>query len=490
MAQQPPRMTNGQPPHLRAGIYVRVSTEEQAREGYSCEAQRRECQAFARRQGWDVADIYSDEGWSAKSMDRPAVRRLLVDARSGRLDVVVVWKLDRFSRRQLDTLRAIREDLEPHGVGFRSATQDFDTTSSSGRAMLGMLAVFAELEREQLSERVRIGLAETARQGRWSSGTPPFGYRIEGGALVPDPDRAPIVRLIFSLYAGGMGRPRICAELDRRGVATPTGRVGSPAWRENSVANILRNRAYLGEVPAPIVPGERERGWLPGRHPPLVEAGQFDAAADQRLSRMPGRREHRSLGLLSGILCCGACGASCYYRHTTTRAYYTCARRLRGECAARPIRADRLDAEVCARLALLAADPALTREVIERQGAASVDLEAETQRLDRAAADAERRIAFWIRAAEDGCDLREAQERIRALRTDREAAIAQRDRAAAQIAAAHGRKAAHADVQRVLRRIASILPRMPADERRSVVRAVVGRVEVAADHSFSVSLRG
>lgn len=463
----------------RAAVYVRVSTEEQARDGYSCEAQRRECAAFCARQGWDVVDVYADEGYSAKSMARPAVRRLLADARAGTLDVVVVWKLDRFSRRQLDTLRAIREDLEPRGIGFRSATQDFDTTSSAGRAMLGMLAVFAELEREQLSERTRSGLAETARQGRWASGVPPYGYRLADGALLPDPDRAAVVRLIFDLYAGGTGYPRIREELDRRRVPTPAGRTASPgaaAWRTNSVANILANRAYLGEV--------RMLGqWVPGLHAPIVDREVFDRAAAIRQGRAPGHREHRSGGMLAGILACGACGASWYYRYTSAP-YYVCARRPRRECSVRPARADHLDAEVLSRIVELGADDGLLGAALARQVSSAADLGVELQRLDRAAADADRRIAFWLRAAEDGEDLAEARERVRALRAEREAAVGRRDAVRAEIAALDSRRAAQADLGRMLRRLSRDLPRMSPEDRRAGVRATVSRVVVAPDHTL------
>jgi site-specific DNA recombinase len=162
---------------IRAAGYIRVSTDEQASEGQSLDNQSARIRAFAESQGWDLITIYREEGFSGKVIDRPAMNNLLEDINSGKIDIVLVYKVDRLTRKQKDLWHLLEDVFEPHGVGFKSVIEPFDTTTAQGKAFLGMLAVFAQLERDTIAERTKDSLANKKSNGEWV-GRPPYGFRI------------------------------------------------------------------------------------------------------------------------------------------------------------------------------------------------------------------------------------------------------------------------------------------------------------------------
>lgn len=478
---------------MRAAVYVRVSTQEQAREGYSVEAQRRVCLEFCERRRWTVADTYADDGFSAKDTKRPALQRLLADARQRRFAAVVVWKLDRFTRRQRDCLNLIQGELEPYGVGFISATQDFDTTTSAGRAMLGMLAVFAELERDQLIERVRFAIAEQVRQGKWAGGQPPLGYRVGAeGFLEVDPDRAPIAKLIFSLAAQGWPKRRLCSELERRGVPRPR---YAPEWGPRTISKLLENRTYLGEL------WRRDGGWRAGGHPALIDLDTWHAAQVHVQMRRDGYRPRPdTLSLLSGLARCAVCGSVYRYKSSvpgkaagnrTVYAYYVCANQERGHgCSVRPVRAEVLDRQVTEAVVGLALDEEAARRAIAGDGRDAEELEAELRTQERIEADAARRVAFWYKAAEDGrITIAQMQGHLERLETERAAAAERRQQAAAELQAAQARSRGTQDLLRLLRQVSGDLPKMNRMKQKQVLRQVVEEVRFAPEHGLHLRLR-
>lgn len=154
---------------LRA-LYIRVSTEAQAEEGYSIQAQTERLEAYCKAMGWDNYRCYTDGGYSGSNLDRPEMTRLIADARGGQVATVVVFKLDRLSRSQKDTLYLIEDVFLPHGVDFISLNESIDTSTPYGRAMIGILSAFAQLERENIYLRTRMGMVERVRQGYWMGG--------------------------------------------------------------------------------------------------------------------------------------------------------------------------------------------------------------------------------------------------------------------------------------------------------------------------------
>jgi site-specific DNA recombinase len=173
---------------IKAIGYVRVSTEEQAREGVSIEAQEKRIRALATAKGWDLVEIIRDPGYSGKNLSRPGMKSLIDSCRRGMANVVIVYKVDRLTRKQKDLWNLLEEIFEKNQVGFISVTEAFDTTTAAGKAFLGMLGVFAQLERDLVSERTREALNHKRAKGEWV-GRKPTGFRMnEGGRLEEDLD--------------------------------------------------------------------------------------------------------------------------------------------------------------------------------------------------------------------------------------------------------------------------------------------------------------
>lgn len=189
---------------MRVACYLRVSTIDQV-EGFSLDVQRDRLVAYCKSQGWDDYTLYMDEGESATTINRPGMNKLIRHIEEKRIDAVVVMKLDRLSRKQKHVLYLLEDVFEKNGVIFRSSTEPFDTSSAFGKASIGMLAVFAQLERDMIVERTVSGKLQRIRSGKWHGGQAPFGYQWpeEGDDLVIVPDEAETVREIFRRYIDG-----------------------------------------------------------------------------------------------------------------------------------------------------------------------------------------------------------------------------------------------------------------------------------------------
>lgn len=231
----------------RAAVYVRVSTDAQSDEGGSLESQERACRALCEARGWEVAGVYVDAGESGGSLERPALAELRCEIRAGRVGVVVVYALDRLSRSQRDTL-ALLDEWAEQGAGLQAASQSFDTVSPTGRAMLGMLAVFAELQRAEIRERTRAELRRKTERGE-AVGRTPFGLRRDGLGFAVEPDEWVTVARILTLRGEGATCQAIADTLNADGVPTSTatrgerrGRVSGPGgWHPATVAKLCRN---------------------------------------------------------------------------------------------------------------------------------------------------------------------------------------------------------------------------------------------------------
>jgi DNA invertase Pin-like site-specific DNA recombinase len=252
---------------LRCAVYTRKSTEEGLDQEYnSIDAQRDAGHAYIasqRAEGWiPIADDYDDPAYSGGNMDRPALQRLLADIEAGKLDIVVVYKIDRLTRSLTDFSRMI-EVFERHGVSFVSVTQQFNTTTSMGRLMLNILLSFAQFEREVTGERIRDKIAASKRKGLWMGGIPPLGYDVDNRRLLPNEPEAKTVRHIFQRFVYLGSSTLLVKELRLDGVTskawtTQEGRVRDGKLIDKSlIYKILNNRVYLGEI--------RHRDqWYPG----------------------------------------------------------------------------------------------------------------------------------------------------------------------------------------------------------------------------------
>jgi site-specific DNA recombinase len=386
-------------------VYTRKSTEEGLEQAFnSLEAQRDSAAAYIasqRAHGWALsAERYDDGGFSGASLDRPALRRLLADVEAGRVDSVVVYKVDRLSRSLLDFAR-IMGVLERRGVGFVSVTQQFNTATPLGRLTLHLLFSFAEFERELARERTRDKMGAARRQGRWTGGCPVLGYDVgrAGAGLAVNGEEAERVRAIFECYVSTRSVTTTLAELERRGWRNKAWRTragrerGGLAFTRYTLRHLLSNATYVGVT--------RQQGqWYAGEHAAIVDRALFDAAQpllevkEPAAPRPPRRRPE---ALLGGLLFCARCGSAMTFRRLpNARAYYTCGSEAAAgarACRAARLAADQVEVSVIERVG--AVHP--LREPVEAR-----QLQAVIQRIEYDAADEHIRIVLRRCATEAG----------------------------------------------------------------------------------------
>ena len=285
------------PAKLRCAVYTRKSTEEGLEQTFnSLHAQREACEAYIRSQageGWSlIRTAYDDGGFSGGSMDRPAVRALMADIEAGRIDVVVVYKVDRLTRSLTDFSRMV-EAFDRKGVSFVSVTQAFNTTTSMGRLTLNVLLSFAQFEREVTGERIRDKIAASKAKGMWMGGNLPLGYNVQHRQLLIVPEEAETVRMLFRRYLELGAVNALLQALDRDGVrsklwTTRSGKVrGGLPFSRGALFHLLKNRIYLGEIV------HRDRVY-PGQHPAIVDAETFEAVQ----ARLAANSAPQSTGLV------------------------------------------------------------------------------------------------------------------------------------------------------------------------------------------------
>jgi DNA invertase Pin-like site-specific DNA recombinase len=227
---------------MRAALYVRVSTEDQAREGFSLDAQTKKLEAYCRFRGFTVHDIYRDEGCSGRNTDRPEYKRMMEE--SDDWDDLIVLKLDRIHRNSVNFALMMNE-LGSKGKNFTSVQEDFDTSTAMGRFAMDIIQRIAQLESEQIGERVKFGMVRKAKYGSGSMGSGhPYGYVYEKGSLIVIEYEAEVVKEIYAMYSDGMSYRSIADTLNDSSIPTKMGK----KWYSQSVSNILHNPVYAGYI--------------------------------------------------------------------------------------------------------------------------------------------------------------------------------------------------------------------------------------------------
>jgi site-specific DNA recombinase len=295
-------MKTGATKSVRCAIYTRVSTDQGLEQDFnSLDAQRDAAEAYIRSQAhaaWTlIRSPYNDGGYSGGSTDRPALQSLLSDVRARKVDVIVVYKVDRLTRSLADFAKLV-ELFDSHGVSFVSVTQQFNTTTSMGRLTLNVLLSFAQFEREVTSERIRDKIAASKRKGLWVGGMVPLGYKVKNRKVVVIKNEAERVRTIFRLYLELGSLNLLMQDLRQRKILTKVRRlssgrtVGGNSLTRGSLAHLLRNRFYLGEI---AFKGEI----LPGEQPAILDRTLFEAVQrkldEQRTNHSTKRKTSESL---------------------------------------------------------------------------------------------------------------------------------------------------------------------------------------------------
>lgn len=378
---------------VKAALYIRVSTEDQAREGHSLGVQKDYLVDFAKREGFEIcfADskgaVYMDDGYSGYSLERPAMNQLLEDARAKKFDLILVYKLDRFSRRLRDILN-ILDEFDVLGIQFKSATEPYDTTTSSGKLMLQQLGSFAEFERNRIIERVFPGMVRGVQAGHWQgSRYAPFGYFYDKTAkrLLVVEGEAQLVREIFRRYISGEPCQKIAGDFFQKKIFSRSG----GTFNSSLVRKILRNKIYTGKLvwnahhydrkqktqrgcryikndPSKVIEAD-------GLHQPIIAVEVFSRAQNilDRNRRGSFHRKRVRDYVLSGILTCAKCGyryngVSNLKNHKTgeKRPYYRCSGRATRNihCGNNDVRAEIPEAEVSEILEVLFTSGEVTKE--------------------------------------------------------------------------------------------------------------------------------
>lgn len=318
---------------MKTAIYIRVSTEEQVKEGYSIQAQRNKLEAYCISQGWDIMGFYIDEGISAKDTERPELQRMIKHIEQGVIECVLVYRLDRLTRSVLD-LYNLLDIFEKHHCKFKSATEVYDTTTAIGRMFITIVAALAQWERENLGERVKMGMQEKARQGKWTVSIPPYGYDKEGDDLVINKNEAVIVRKIFDLYLSGLSMRKIAVELNSLNVVTKSG----AKWTDPNIKYILTNPIYFGTMRYNFRVNQENYFEIKDVAPLIINKdifGKVQILIEKRSVSHP--RAAVSEFIFSGIAKCGTCGSPLAGKHGQskrgdkiykTKSYYCTNQRL------------------------------------------------------------------------------------------------------------------------------------------------------------------
>ena len=474
----------------RVAVYVRVSTQEQAASGYSIGEQTERLKKYCEAHDWTVVSVYTDPGFSGAKMDRPALQRLLSDAGRGIFDTVLVWKLDRLSRSQRDTMYMVESCFLAGGIDFISMNENFDTSTPFGRAMVGILSVFAQLERDQIRERMTMGRVGRAKSGLYSGCAHPLiGYDYKDGALVPNEYEAMQVRLIFELFVRGLDGRELSYTAIRDYMAeryvTKYG-----AWKAvNEIKFILTNPVYIGQVSFQGV-------YYDGVHEPIVSRELWDAAqaAVERRTEIFGnatRKREGQVNLLTGLCFCGKCGrrytiktmkhqkAGRYYEYR----YYRCdsGREKKAEdrgCKNASFRQDELEGLVLSEIRKLSLDPSL---IDGMAGASFPDPENDAAVLSRRIAEVDAQSSRVLDLYQLGTvELSAVSSRLDALKKEKDALLqelAALDTKKPRVSASEAKAAAA--------RLDDVLDGGSDAERQQLVRSLIDRI-VLTDETVEI----
>ncbi|MGG0203653.1 recombinase family protein [Bacillus mycoides] len=413
-------------------IYARVSTIEQAEEGYSVDEQIRVLNKFCEREGYLVYDEYVDRGISGKNISgRPAIQRLLLDAEQKKFEVVLVWKMNRLARKSLDLMNIV-EKLDSKNIAFRSYTERYETETSTGKLQFQLMAAIAEYERNNIAENVKMGMIARAKEGRWNGGQV-LGYDVveissdnrkrKNTHLVINEREANTVQLIFQMYSSGHGYKSIANYINKKGYRTKKGKTFSL----NAIKIIVTNPVYAGYIRYNVRKdwNEKRRNNInpnpiiqKGEHEPIISEEVWQIAQNVYQSRScKPNRIHDGEFPLTGIMRCPACGAGMVISRTTNTLkdgtkrvleYYVCgAWKNKGTlvCRSNGVRTEYADAFTLDKLQRLMHSDKLIKELVKsvnsRNGKIFVPLQKEFDMYAKQMNEAEQKLSKTFDAYTD-----------------------------------------------------------------------------------------
>jgi site-specific DNA recombinase len=487
----------------RCAVYVRKSHEEGLDQPFnSLHAQQEACLAYIKSQGWGALPTeYSDGGYTGANTDRPGVQRLMQDIESGKVDCVVVHRVDRLSRSLLDFTK-LMETFDQRGVAFVSVTQRFDTTSSMGRLTLNILLSFAQFEREIIAERIRDKISAAKKRGQWIGGHPFLGYDIDhpNRTLVVNEEEAKLVRHIFERFLRMGSCLKLARELNQQGHRTKSwttskGKVnGGKPWNKVYVHRILTNPKYIGLI-------DYKGQNYTGLHDAIVDKATWDRARailDKNCRNRAAQSRRKTTALLKGILRCGHCGTAMGATYTNRRGkryqYYLCNHAEKNgydTCPVKSVAAGQIEAAVVDQLRGLFRSPDMIaqtyRALLEQTDRQQDAHRREKNTLERRMAELRKMIRSVARATGDDSastmadELRKLNEECLAVETRLGELAEQVNDEQADVPSEH-------DVAKALRNIDPLWDELFPAEKDRVVRLLVEQVVVDTD-SMTIRLR-
>ena len=468
----------------KVALYVRVSTTSQLEEGYSIEEQKAKLESYCDIKDWHVYKVYTDGGFSGSTTERPALEQLIKDAQSKLFDTVLVYKLDRLSRSQKDTLYLIEDIFLKNNIEFVSLLENFDTSTPFGRAVIGLLSVFAQLEREQIKERMQLGKLGRAKAGKsmmWAKTSYGYNYDKETGSMTVNEYEALAVKEIYSSYLAGMSitklRDKINEEYPKQ-----------PAWSYRTIRGILANPVYCGL-------NQYKGQTFQGTHKPIISLVDFEqtqrelAKRQQTARELSNPRPFQAKYMLSGLAQCGYCHAplkvilgavrkdgtrfkryECYQRHP---------RKTRGvtvyndnkKCESGYYDMELLEHYVLTRIAQLQNDPDKIQELFSDDTSSEIDKQAIQKQIDSLTVKLSKLNDLYL-------DDRITLDELRAKSSD---FIKQRTALEEEIKkASTDKQAGRKDKIEKLLDASSVLD-MAYDNQKVIVRELIDKVQVTSD---------
>ena len=464
-------------PEIRCAIYTRKSTEEGLEKEFNTlDAQREAGEAYIASQkaeGWIcLPDRYDDGGFSGGNLERPALERLLSDVKDGKVNCIVVYKIDRLSRSLMDFAKIV-EVLDQHGASFVSVTQQFNTKDSMGRLTLNILLSFAQFDREIISERIRDKVAASRKKGKWTGGMPTLGYDINHDTrrLVVNIEEADQVRQIFNLYLELKSLRRVVVELNERGWTTKTWitkrgdlHQGLPLTNQR-LSYLLRNVIYVGKV-------RYQDQIYEGEHEAIIDEDTWNEVQAQlkRGLPFPDQPRNRYNALLQGMLHCTACNTSMVHLPVTKKGkklyrYYVCRNAQANgfdKCPNPTLPADEVERFVLERLVELGSDEELLEEVIKQ---VEILRRERTEAMHREA----RRMQLRIETLQQG-DEPEDRRQVRSLQ-------AQLRSLTEKIEASESDSIQPEECENALGQFETLLANLTVDEKSGLIRLVFERID-------------
>lgn len=468
----------------KVALYVRVSTTSQMEEGYSVEEQKAKLESYCDIKDWHIYKVYTDGGFSGSTTERPALEQLIKDAQSKLFDTVLVYKLDRLSRSQKDTLYLIEDIFLKNNIEFVSLLENFDTSTPFGRAVIGLLSVFAQLEREQIKERMQLGKLGRAKSGKsmmWAKTSYGYNYNKDTGTMTVNEYEALAVKEIYASYLAGMSitklRDKINEEYPKQ-----------PAWSYRTIRGILANPVYCGL-------NQYKGQTFQGTHKPIISLADFEqtqrelAKRQQTAKELSNPRPFQAKYMLSGLAQCGYCHAplkvilgqkrkdgsrfkryECYQRHP---------RKTRGvtvyndnkKCESGYYDMELLEHYVLTRIAQLQNDPDKIQELFSDDTSPAVDKQAIQKQIDGLTLKLSKLNDLYL-------DDRITLDELRAKSSD---FIKQRATLEAEIKkASNDKKVGQREKIEKLLDASSVLD-MSYDNQKVIVRELIDKVQVTSD---------